>query len=99
MDESIQGTKLKWKSNGWCFSLGDYKDTYDLGEEVSLLLDRIKLFSKEISRICNDNKVYSEISCSVYMTDEPPGIKLSQKTIARLDELKTTVDVDIILTA
>jgi hypothetical protein len=98
MDESIQGTKLKWKSNGWCFSLGDYRNTYDLGEEVTLLLDQINIFSKEIPRICDEKKLFCEISCTIQMADEIPSINLSQKTIAQLNDLNTAVDVDIILT-
>jgi hypothetical protein len=96
--ESIQETDLKWKENGWCFSLGEYRDSYDLGQEVSELLDRIALFSKEIPRICDENKLFSEISCAIYVADETPTINFNQKTIAQLAKLKTSVDVDIILT-
>jgi hypothetical protein len=99
MGESIQGSKLTWKSNGWCYSLNDYKDTYYLGEEISFLLDHINIFSKKIIEVCDEMNLYSEISCAVYMNDETPSINLDQQTIAQLNELKTTVDVDIILTA
>jgi hypothetical protein len=99
MGESIQGTKLTWKSNGWCYSLNDYKDTYDLGEEISVLLDRINVFSKKIIEVCEEKNLFSEISCAVYMKDETPAINLNQQIIAQLNEFKTTIDVDIILTA
>ena len=98
MGESIQGTKLTWKSNGWCFSLNDYKDTVDLGEEISFLLDHLTVFSTKIIRVCEEKKLDSEISCAVYMDDETPIINLNQKVIAQLNELQTTLDVDLILT-
>ncbi len=97
--DSVQGTALAWKSNGWCLSLGGYKDTYDLGEEISALLDYIAKFSARIRQVCDERGLRSEVSCAVYLSDEAPAITWRHEMIALIDELKATLDIDIIQTA
>ena len=97
LGESIQQTALKNRANGWCFSISDYQSTYELGEVISKLLQRLQPFFKTIPQICEENNLYSEISCGVYVSDETPSINFSSDIIAKLNELKTTVDIDLIM--
>jgi len=95
--ESIQGTALKRKFNGWCISK-EYERDLNLVKPVKSLLEILLPKSKVINHICNEYKLECEMSCVIYVTDETPIIDFEQDVISKLAELKTTLDIDIILT-
>lgn len=96
--DSILGTTLRKKTNGWCFSVSDYKIQLDMAELARPLLERLMAKSSLIKSVCKDNNLQCELSYAVYITDETPIAHFDQKLISYLENLGASMDIDIILT-
>jgi hypothetical protein len=97
-NDSIQGTKLKRKENGWCLSLKDDENSIDLADYVLPLLKVLRSKSKVITQMYKEFDLRCEMSCAIYINDETPIINFTHEVIASLAELGAYVDIDIILT-
>jgi hypothetical protein len=98
LGESIQGTKLRRKHNGWCLST-NYENSIDLAKPIQSLLPILLPQSETIIRVCNDYGLECEFSCVAYVTNEMPSICFDQEIISGLANLGAMLDIDVILTA
>src|SRR5574340_925959 len=84
--DSVQGTNLRRKHNGWCFSIENRQGGIDLEEYVLSLLNVLSPSAQLIRQICKEHEMSSEISCVVYLSDETPIINLSPKVVADIGD-------------
>lgn len=98
MGDSIQGTKLRRKQNGWCFSIDKLEDNINLEEYIQPLVKVLLSKAQSIRQICQKYDLSSEISCVIYVTDDTPIINLNPTVISEIADLNSIIDIDIILT-
>ncbi len=96
--DSIQGTKLRRKHNGWCLSLGDDIGDMELDDNISELLRILLPRADQISHICSEYDLDCELSCAIRIRDEVPAISFDPRIISALSGLNAALDIDIILT-
>jgi hypothetical protein len=96
--ESIQGTNLKRKHNGWCLSHGRPKKNISIEDHISPLMNKLAPKAQAIKEICEEYELDSEVSCAIYIIDETPIINLSNKILEAISGLGAELDIDIILT-
>lgn len=97
--DSNQGTLLVWKRNAWILDADVSSSSIDLADHITPLLDILVPKAGEIIELCNKHDLYSEISCAIYIVDVTPAIVLSLGIIEAIAKLRTTIDIDLILTA
>lgn len=95
--DSIQGTNLRRKHNGWCFSIENRQDGLEIEEYILPLINALSPSAQLIRQICKEYEMSSEISCVIYMSDETPVINLSPQVLSTIVDLGAAIDVDIIL--
>lgn len=95
--DSVEGTDLKRKDNGWKFAL-PYRETYDMDSMLNELLDIIEPYSQEIAHLAAKFRLTTEISFGVYMRAETPAAWFSEKTLRRVTNLGANLDIDLIST-
>jgi len=93
----VPKTKLRLKENGWALASIGPEQTYELSDYIVPLIDTLLPKSTLIVELCEKYHLYSELSVGVYIRDETPSINLDQTIISGLEELKTTIDIDLIL--
>jgi hypothetical protein len=91
----IQATRLVYKQNGWCLS--NKENSINLGDHIHSLLDNLLPKSELIAKVCSKYGLESEMNCVIYIVNETPIINISKKTIAGMERLGTSLDIDIIL--
>ncbi len=85
------------KEDAWRLST-DRKSTYELEEEVMLLIDKLYPQRIRISNLCQDMNLNIEIACHVDVDGrEFPAVCLSKKTMSMAVELNADIDIDIIV--
>lgn len=97
LGDSIQGTKLKRKNDGWIFGLSR-RDTYDMDAFLRELLDVIDLYNDRIAGAVNRFGLEKEISFGVYIRGETPASWFSADTLHRVAALQASLDIDLMLT-
>ena len=95
--ESIQGTKLCRKHNGWCLALNAVEPTINLEVPIRELLEVLLPKAEEIGEVCIGRDLECELSCAITIDDETPIINLSPETVSDLGRLRAAIDIDIIL--
>ena len=95
--ESIQGTKLRRKHNGWCLAVDGAESTIDLEVPIRELLTILLPKIGEIDEARSGLDVECELSCAITIADETPVINLSPATVGDLVRLNAAIDIDIIL--
>jgi hypothetical protein len=98
LGDSIQGTKIRRKHNGWCISIGNIENSLDLMDYIEPLIKFLLPKSELIAEFCSGNGLYCEIACTIYIIDQTPIINFSPILFSNLAELKTNLDIDLILT-
>jgi hypothetical protein len=98
LGDPIQETQLRRKHNGWCFSIGQSEDNWELEKSLAALIDHLLPYANIISSVCENHILHCEISCAIYVSDETPIINLCPETISHLAQLNASLDIDIILT-
>lgn len=97
-NDSIQGTKLKRKQNGWCLSLINDENSIELADYFLPILKVLQSKTKVITQMYKEFNLQCEMNCAIYINDETPIINFTNEVIANLAELGAFVDIDIILT-
>jgi hypothetical protein len=99
LGESIQKTNLRRKENAWCFSVAkvDEHDNWQLAETVKRLLQTLMPKAGDIKRICEEFDLECELSCGVYIKDQPPSMNFTPDIISDIAAFNATLDIDIIL--
>jgi len=95
--DSIQGTNLRRKHNGWCFSIENRQDGLEIEEYILPLVNALAPSVQLIRQICKEYEMSSEISCVIYMSDESPIINWSPQVLSSIVDLGAAIDMDIIL--
>lgn len=96
--ESIQGTSLRRKQNGWCFSLAGPQRAIDLERPILDLLKVLLPLANRIREVCRDRDLECEFSCVASINDETPAVNFRPETIAGLTMLNAALDIDIYVT-
>ena len=97
LGDSIQGTKLKRKNDGWIFGLSQ-RDTYNMDAFLRELLDIIEPYNDGIAEAVNRFSLEKEISFGVYIRGETPASWFSVDTLHRVAALQASLDIDLMLT-
>ncbi len=95
--DSIQGTNLRRKHNGWCFSIENRQDGLEVEEYILPLVNSLAPSAQLIRQICKEYEMSCEISCVIYMSDETPVINFSPQVLSNIVDFGAAIDVDIIL--
>jgi len=98
LGDSIQGTKLKRKHNGWCYSIGVQENTLDVVDYIVPLINFLLPKSELIIKVCQEHGLFSEIACSIYVANQTPVLHLDTEVMSNLVRMKTHLDFDLILT-
>lgn len=101
LGEAIQKTNLRRKENAWCYAepIVDEADNWHLADMTKRLLQVLRPKANEIRQICSDFDLKCEVSCGVYVTDQPPSMNFTPDVISDLAAFNATLDIDIILVA
>lgn len=93
--DSIQGTELRRKHNGWRLSTKRCQ-TYHLDEQINILTAEILLKSTVLAKLVEKYDLQLEINCDVDIVDEYPSINLSPESLSQLVELGVSLDIDLV---
>jgi len=96
--DSILGTPRLQKKNGWVLAPKIDEKSIDLEDYLQPLLDLLVPRAEEIAKLCDDHNLFSQICCGIDIVDDAPVIDFSRETMAKIAQLKTTLDIDIVLT-
>ena len=96
--DSVTKTKLLRKKNAWCFSKKVNKESLDINDYISPIVDELLPKRKIISSFCASQDLYLEISCVIYIINQTPILHLDPALLTKLHKLNVDVDFDIILT-
>ncbi|HTU32706.1 MAG TPA: DUF4279 domain-containing protein [Candidatus Acidoferrum sp.] len=94
--DSIQGTWLQRKNDGWSFGLLQ-RETYEMDAFLRELLDAIEPYKAKIVEAAERFHLDVEVSFGVYVRDETPASWFAAETIRRLASIGASLDVDMIL--
>src|SRR5882672_5396165 len=81
--DSVQGTILKRKKNGWGIGI-ESKDSFSVEEQIHSLLARLEPHCSKILSVCEEFKLETEISCAVYIEEISPSVFLSCDLMKRV---------------
>lgn len=96
--DSIQGTLLRRKENGWRFSLSARHDL-DISEAVAELVAFLRPHAAALRSTVEGGESRLVLRCSVYMAEGNPTIYLEPDLIQAIADLGCALDVDIVAVA
>jgi hypothetical protein len=99
LGEQVGKTSLRRKDNAWRYSIAmaDEHDHWQLDKTVKDLLQILMPKASDIRRVCHDLDLGVEVSCGVYIADQPPTMNFTPDIISDLAAFNATLDIDVIL--
>jgi len=94
--DSIRGTGLRRKHNGWSLSTKRCR-TYDLDEQIILLMVKILPKSREITQLIKKYNLIGEVACHVDVVDVTPSINFKPDLLSQLAGLGVYLDINLVI--
>lgn len=89
--DSVSGTKILRKSDGWRYGLGA-RETYDA---EALLSELMSTLGKKVERLNSEEHLGRQVGVIVDMDDQTPALGCTAEVIAWLASFRATLDIDI----
>jgi hypothetical protein len=91
--ESVQGTNVRRKEDGWEFRI-PFRSGYAIDDVIGEIQQAVGKQSDDLRNLCEERGFRMEIVCVVEMYDETAGLALGTDVVAWLAELRASLAID-----